>query len=190
MRLITVISTIALVASFSLAAVAQPDSADWKACNGDSDSDSVIIARCAAVVASKDQSAEHKAVAHKNLCLAYNDLGNHDRAIHECDEAIGINPDYIEAFVFRGHAYFNKNEFDRAILDYDKAIALGSKAATTLVQRAAAYHRKGDATPTRSPIWKRRSGSIPTIPSRSISAATPTGPLACPLGPSRISMRR
>ncbi len=144
MRQTTALCAAAIAGLFSGAAAAQPDSSAWKTCTGDTDRDSVIISSCSAVVASAREPAAHKAIAHKNMCLAYNDGGDHDRAIRECDEAIRIDPENAETFVFRGHALFNKNDFDRAILDYDQAIALGSKAATTLVQRAAAYHRKGD----------------------------------------------
>jgi tetratricopeptide (TPR) repeat protein len=99
-----------------------------------------------AVIRAGHETDADLAIVFKNLCLAHNDIGDHDRAIQDCDQAISLNPIYVEAFLFRGHAYFNKGDNDRAIQDYDQAITLGSQAASTFVERGAAYHRKGDET--------------------------------------------
>jgi tetratricopeptide (TPR) repeat protein len=124
---------------------AQPRDGNWTRCAGDRDyGDEVIIEACSAVVRTEHTSDADLAIAFKNLCLAYNDKGDHDRAIQDCDQAIRLHPGYLDAYLFRGHAYFNKGDNDRAIQDYDQAVALGSNGANTFVQRGAAYHMKGD----------------------------------------------
>jgi tetratricopeptide (TPR) repeat protein len=123
----------------------RPGGQDWQAGPTETDDDKLIKA-CTAVIGAASESGEDRAVAFHYLCLGYNDIGEHDRAIANCDSAIKLKPDYIEAFLFRGHAWFNKTDYDRAIADYSEAIVLGSTAAATLVERAAAYHKKGDET--------------------------------------------
>ena len=116
---------------------------NWTLCTGDSDNDGVIIRSCNAVIQAGKQTNENLAIAFKNLCLAYNNQGDHDRAINNCDQALRLKPAYLDAYRNRGHAYFNKGDNDRAIADYDQVLALGPNE-TALVQRGAAYHMKGD----------------------------------------------
>ncbi|HWC63323.1 MAG TPA: tetratricopeptide repeat protein [Rhizomicrobium sp.] len=118
---------------------------DWTRCTSpDTDDDNVLIKACSAVLNRPETGDGDRAVAYKFLCLAYNDKGDHDRAIENCDSALRLKPDFVDVLLFRGHAWFNKAEYDRAIKDYDQAIALGSHAAATFIQRGAAYHRKKD----------------------------------------------
>jgi tetratricopeptide (TPR) repeat protein len=123
---------------------AQPRDKNWTECTGDIDDDNRIIAGCTAIIQSRDETDANRAVAFQNRCMAINNTGNHDRAIRDCDQAIGLNPGNVEAYLSRAHALFNKADYDRAILDYDHAVALGSNAANTYVARGAAYHKKGD----------------------------------------------
>lgn len=123
---------------------AQPHDKSWSICTSDTDNDNMIIQSCMAVVHAGNEADANLAIAFKNLCLAYNDKGDHDRAIQNCDQAIKLNAGFIDAYLFRGHAYFNKGDNDRAIQDYDKAITLDPNEAGTFVERGAAYHIKGD----------------------------------------------
>jgi tetratricopeptide (TPR) repeat protein len=50
--------------------------------------------------------------------------GDQDGAIHDLDQAIGLNPQEARFFISRGDAYFKKGDFDRSIEDYGRAIAL------------------------------------------------------------------
>jgi tetratricopeptide (TPR) repeat protein len=117
---------------------------DWAVCTGETDDDNVLIKACTSVVNTEHETDENRAIAFKNLCLGYNNKGDHDRAIENCDQALALKPDFMDALVFRGHAWFNKSDYDHAIADYDRAIALDPNAATTFVQRGAAWHRKKD----------------------------------------------
>src|SRR5471030_572378 len=126
------------------AAGAQPLDRNLALCTGDTDSDDTVIDACTAVIMSGQQPDVMLVIAYKNLCLAHNDKGEHDRAMQDCDQAIQLDPGYGQAYLFRGHANFNKGDYDSAIEDYDQAIALGSDAAASFVERGAAYHRKGD----------------------------------------------
>jgi tetratricopeptide (TPR) repeat protein len=117
---------------------------DWQQCTAETDDDDLLIKACAAVIRSGSRGDEDRAIAYKYLCLAYNDKGDHGHAIENCDAAIKLKPDFIDAYLFRGHAWFNTADYDRAIADYGQAIALGSHAATTFTERAAAFHRKGE----------------------------------------------
>lgn len=125
-------------------AAAQSRENDWARCSGDTDDDNVLIRACTAVIGEQHRTNDEYALAFKNLCLAYNDKGDRARAIRACDQAIHLRPDYIDAYLFRGHAYLNKGEYELAIQDYDKAISLGSHVATTFVQRGAANHKAGN----------------------------------------------
>jgi tetratricopeptide (TPR) repeat protein len=113
-------------------------------CADDTVTDGVAIAACNAVLRSGHETLDTRAMAHKNLCLVLNNRGEHDLAIQNCDAAITLKPDDVQAFLFRGHAYFNKGDYDRAIWEFDQAMILGPETADGLVERAAAYHRKGD----------------------------------------------
>lgn len=46
--------------------------------------------------------------------IAYRKKGNYDRAIQDYNEAIRLNPNYVDAFNDRGNAYFDKKDYDRA----------------------------------------------------------------------------
>ena len=124
-------------------AAAQPPDKNWTQCTVDDD-DRRIIAGCTAIIQSRDQSDVNRAIAFKNRCMAINNTGNHDGAIKDCDQAIGLNPGDVDAYLSRAHALFNKGDYDRAILDYDQALSLGPNAANAYVARGAAYHKKGD----------------------------------------------
>ncbi|HWY60725.1 MAG TPA: tetratricopeptide repeat protein [Rhizomicrobium sp.] len=135
---------LAFTALLAGAAAAQSSDQDWPRCIDDAATDNVMIEACTAVIRSGHETDANLSIAFKNLCLAHNDKGDHDRAIQDCDQAIRLHPGYVMAYLYRGHAYFNKADYDRAIQDYDQAIAFGSNDATTFVERGAAYHRKGD----------------------------------------------
>jgi tetratricopeptide (TPR) repeat protein len=53
-----------------------------------------------------------------------NDDGAYSRAIVYYSEAIRIRPDYAEAFLGRGNAYYGQNDYAHALVDFDSAVAL------------------------------------------------------------------
>jgi len=70
---------------------------------------------------------------------------NYDGAIEELTAAIGKNKKLVEAYEYRGLAYYNKKDYDKAIADYDEAIKLKPKdTATNTYRRGDAYFNKKD----------------------------------------------
>src|SRR5471030_3137316 len=98
------------------AADAQPRDKNWTQCTGDTDNDNVAIAACTAFIGSGHETDANLAIAFKSRCLAYNNKGDHVHAIQDCDQAISLNPGYLDAYLSRGHAHFNRGDFDRAIV--------------------------------------------------------------------------
>jgi tetratricopeptide (TPR) repeat protein len=69
----------------------------------------------------------------------------YDDAIHNYDEAIRLNPQFISAYNNRGIAYMNgKREYNRAIADYNEAIRLNPQFVDAYHNRGNAYYHKGE----------------------------------------------
>ena len=84
----------------------------------------------------------------RQLCrkaIAAEDDGDMDAAIRHYSEAIQLDPDWADVYVFRGAAFAGKGDFDRAIADFDEAIKLDPRDAGAYQRRASAYEQKGDA---------------------------------------------
>lgn len=60
-------------------------------------------------------------------------------SIADFTEAIELNPDYVEAYLYRGKAYLEKGELDRAIADFTKMLVLKPKVAENYYIRGEAY---------------------------------------------------
>jgi tetratricopeptide (TPR) repeat protein len=78
-----------------------------------------------------------------NRGKAYFMEGQRDRAISNFDEAIRLNPQKADYFLWRGKAYKENGDYDRAIADYDEAVRLDPKDADHFEERGTAYRRKG-----------------------------------------------
>lgn len=57
---------------------------------------------------------------------AYNDYLLHSLAVESLNEVIRLNPNEINAYIERAHAYFELNQLDLAIQDYQKAKQLNN----------------------------------------------------------------
>jgi tetratricopeptide (TPR) repeat protein len=84
------------------------------------------------------------AEAFKNRCWAHLTLSykinqGTDEALSDCNQAIRLNPDHIEAISLRGSVYFKRKDYDLAIKDYSLAIKLDPKNAGAFNQRGILY---------------------------------------------------
>jgi tetratricopeptide (TPR) repeat protein len=95
---------------------------------------------CTRVIAAEPDSAK----AYNNRCFAYNELGQHDTALADCNMAIKLTPSNSSAYNNRGVSYEMKGEFDAALKDYDKAVELNPRFAGALANRGDVYAKKGD----------------------------------------------
>jgi lipoprotein NlpI len=75
---------------------------------------------------------------------ANDDAGNYEKAIADYDKAIGLKPDYDEAYNNRGVAYDNVGNPRQAILDYSMAIRLDPQYAEAYNNRSGSYEDLGD----------------------------------------------
>ena len=67
-----------------------------------------------------------------------------DSAIREFTEAVRIDPNYAEAYAWRGRANERKNNNDQAVNDAGRAIQLDSQLAFAYFVRGSAYGKKSD----------------------------------------------
>jgi tetratricopeptide (TPR) repeat protein len=81
----------------------------------------------------------HDAEAYFNRGLAYQKLGEHQKAIASCAAAIHLNPDYANAYRNRGLSYHTLGEHQKAIADYTEAIRLNPDDALAYYNRGLAY---------------------------------------------------
>ncbi|OQA18426.1 MAG: TPR repeat-containing protein YrrB [bacterium ADurb.Bin363] len=58
------------------------------------------------------------ATAHNNRGLAYEALGESDKALNDFTKTLEIDPTYIEAYINRGNIYFHKGKIDKAIKEF------------------------------------------------------------------------
>ena len=64
------------------------------------------------------------AYTYNNRGIAYNDLGQNERAIQDYNKAIKLNPNLAELYNNRGLGYQALKQYERAIQDYNKAIQI------------------------------------------------------------------
>ena len=101
------------------------------------------IEGCTALIEGARVFGMWRSWAWENLCSAYNDKRESDRAIAYCNQAIEFDPT-AAAYDSRGRAYFEKGDGGHAIADYSEAIKLNPKDAVGLNNRARVYYLKGD----------------------------------------------
>jgi tetratricopeptide (TPR) repeat protein len=101
------------------------------------------IAACTALIQSGRWSGTGLASIFGNRCFAYNNKGEFDRAIADCNQVLTLDPKNAHAFNSRGNSYVYKHEYDRAIEDFDEAIRLDSRYVQAFNNRGNAYKYKG-----------------------------------------------
>src|SRR4030042_5403968 len=81
----------------------------------------------------------NQAIEHYNVGKTLQDESKYDEAIAEFNEAIKIDPVFINAYISRGYTYILKKQYDLAIVDYTKAISLDPDNPIAFNGRGAAY---------------------------------------------------
>ncbi len=134
------------LALLAVAGCATPDtSTEWAQCKGGPGiADDVKLAGCTAVIQSGREADETRAEAFQNRCWLYKQKEEFEAAIHDCDRAIELNPDYSDAYFSRAKIYFHKHNYDLAIADFGQTIRLEPKAFGAFTLRGMAHARKGD----------------------------------------------
>jgi tetratricopeptide (TPR) repeat protein len=107
----------ALACALLWLAAASAAEADWQTCvEGWADADFGIDA-CTSAIKSGKYKDHDLAVLYVNRGIAYQDIGDLDRAIADLTEAIRLDPKYADAYYNRGEAWLDARNFDRAIAD-------------------------------------------------------------------------
>ncbi|MDD9974803.1 MAG: tetratricopeptide repeat protein [Candidatus Poribacteria bacterium] len=70
--------------------------------------------------------------------------GDFDSAITDYTEATKLDPEYAEAYNYRGFAYLNNGDIDKTIADYTKAIDIDQELTEAYKDRATAYLANSD----------------------------------------------
>ena len=77
--------------------------------------------------------------------IAYDELGQYQRAIEDYNEVIRLKPDFSEVIYYlRGDVYTILGNYNQAIKDYNKAIELNPQHADVYVSRGVAYGKIGN----------------------------------------------
>jgi tetratricopeptide (TPR) repeat protein len=120
-------------------------SPQWSQCRGTPRlSADAQLAACTVLIRSGHQTDDGLAEALQVRCRLLSQKGERDAAIQDCDRAITLKPEYLDAYLARATAYFTKGDDDHAIADYDQAIRLKPDVVGALTLRGMAYAHKGD----------------------------------------------
>ncbi len=68
---------------------------------------------------------QKNATAYNGRGLTCNNLGKYQQAIEDFNQALLLNPNYVDAYMNRGIAYVNLNQLENACTDFQKACELG-----------------------------------------------------------------
>src|SRR5262249_15577926 len=101
------------------------------------------IGACTAIIQSGNESSDNTAMALIDRGNAYNEKGQYDLAIPDCDKAVVLNQKFAAAFIGRGNSYIGKQEYDRAIHDFGQAMALTSNDPLAFNDRGNAFTLEG-----------------------------------------------
>ena len=85
---------------------------------------------------------KERSIFHYTTGCSYLEKGQWDKAIAEYNEAIELDPKYVEAYFNRGNAYDEKGQYKQAISDFTKAIEINPRFAEAYNNRALSSYFK------------------------------------------------
>ena len=125
--------------------------------------------------------SEDEAEAHFNEGKALHEKDEWHAAIDCFTKAIALNPQFVEAYRYRGTLYLKMSQFDAAVSDYIEASKLETSpeeaqrvrmfGASAYYARAIAHHRQGNYTARPRPTPSARRGLPVGDQVRALSAA-------------------
>jgi len=85
-----------------------------------------------------------KSRLYSGRAAVWRELGNLERALADCTNAIRLAPRSAEAYNNRGFMWTEKEDFEKAIADFDRAIAIDPNHAPAYDNRGLAWGAQGD----------------------------------------------
>jgi tetratricopeptide (TPR) repeat protein len=80
------------------------------------------IEHCTRAISAGDLSSEDLALAYVNRAISYRRLRLFDEAIRDCEKALGMESDYIDAHIACANAYGGKGDFAAGIKHFDEVL--------------------------------------------------------------------
>ena len=132
----------AVAAGAGSASAYTDDQRKW--CYAPEATDAQTIEGCTALEQSGQFSGRDLAIILYDRGLSYENTKQYSLAMADFSQAIGLDPNYHEAFDDRGNVYTKTRDYDHAIADYDRAISLKSDVALYYSNRGYTYYMKGE----------------------------------------------
>ena len=103
------------------------------------------IAACDRIIGDAKMTGSNRAAALSSRCGWRWAKQDSDRALADCNEAIGIDSGRADAYINRGNVYLSKGDADHALNDFNEAIKRDPHSAWAYNARGEIYKNKGDA---------------------------------------------
>jgi tetratricopeptide (TPR) repeat protein len=142
---------IAVVATLAVAALAvgtggasAQTEQQRKWCYDPAATDPQTIEGCTALEKSGKFRGRDLAIVLYNRGLSYENTEKYTLAMSDFSQAIGLDPNYADAFDDRGNVYLKTGENERALADYNRAMALKPNTALYFNNRGYTYYKMSD----------------------------------------------
>jgi tetratricopeptide (TPR) repeat protein len=103
-----------------------------------------VVSSCNTVLNAGGLKREDVAQAHFHRGLAFDLLGNHDKAMADFDRVVELDPESVQARIHRGYVLANRGDLNAAMQDFLRAVELDPNDIYALVNVANTYERQGD----------------------------------------------
>ena len=100
--------------------------------------------RAERAAAERQRERREQALTYKDRGVAHAGKGEYDRAIRAYDQALRLDPNYVEAYCGRGSAYWSTRKYDRAIQDFNQALQFDPQCVRSHYGRGVTYASKDE----------------------------------------------